>query len=171
MPQDIMPNRLFAGICLLLGLGASPAAAGCFGAGEPMFHCTFKSGKTAVNICLQDDVVTYAYGPRGGAPELLLARPADRVFMRPWPGIGRSIWEEFAIANGDYAYVVSYSHDKMAPDAPTEGYLSVLQGSRIIADLSCDMGSVRSSDFYGLFLAKEAAGQCWDQGADNWRDC
>ena len=169
-------------LCLFAALSA-PAMAqdntqdptlvgGCFGAGEPLFHCTFQGGKKAVDICLQGDVVLYRFGPVSGTAELLLARSVIGVDMTPWSGVGRAIWEEVTFHNNVYSYHISYSVDRIASEEvlPTGG-LIVAEGDSELADLTCDPGSVGAADFYPVYEAKEVAGQCYSRDDFTWGPC
>ncbi len=151
----------------LTGLLTGPALGqGCFGAGEPLFHCTLKDGTRALDICLQSDVGIYRYGPPGAAPELLLAERVERMFMWPWNGVGSSIYEEVGFTNGDVDYTVYYSVSRIAADTPdVDGGIRVTKGDQTLAELACDPGSVEAREFYPVYEAKEAKGQCWDRNA------
>jgi len=168
-----MRRSVFA-LCigLLPGFLSTPLAAqpGCFGAGQPLFHCR-ADGKT-VDLCLQGDVVLYRFGPAGGAADLLLARSVRGVGMRPWAGIGRYLSEEVTLRNAAYSYTVHYSVDRLAEGAPqAEGRVVVRQGEHVLADLTCAAGSLSAHDFYPVFEAKEAAGQCWSRADAAWGAC
>lgn len=167
-----MPRRL-RGAFAVLSLIALPgvAQAGCFGPGQPLFSCSFKTGKSAVNVCLQNGVVSYFYGAKGKTPDLLLVHPGTEVYMRPWNGIGRYIWEEMEVANGSHRYVMDYSIDKMTPDALPEANLRVFQGEREMATLTCDPGSLSSANFSPLLDLKQASGQCWNDSLETWSFC
>ncbi|TNF19619.1 MAG: hypothetical protein EP318_13925 [Rhodobacteraceae bacterium] len=161
-------KTLVAALCLI---APAPALA-CFGAvGETLFHCTFKGGRSEARVCLQDGAAYYAFGPKGSAPEVVLARDVAAVGMAPWPGIGRTIWEEVAFGNGAYGYRLSYAIDKMAPNEPVVGTLVVTRNGEEISALTCDRGSVSAHDFYPLFEAKEAAGACFTPGQGWSRSC
>lgn len=125
-----------------------------------------------MDICLHGDILTYRFGPGNGPAELLLARHVLGVDMTPWSGVGRAIWEEVTVHNSVYSYLISYSVDRMAgEDVPPEGRLIVAEGDSEVADLTCDAGSVTRSDFYPVFEAKEASGECYDQGTFSWDNC
>ena len=147
------------------------AAAGCFGAGQPLFHCTFKGGKSEVNICIQNDIVTYAYGAKGALPDMLLAQHAFDVDMHPWPGMGRYYWESMTLHNVSHSYGVSFSVDKLSPNAPVEAALRVYQGKKQLAELTCDRGSVFQPSFQPLANQKSASGQCWNPQVSSWVFC
>ncbi|MCR8546789.1 hypothetical protein M4578_03035 [Salipiger sp. P9] len=153
----------------LILLPATSEAA-CFGAGEPLFHCTVDHGRKAVDVCLQGGVAIYRFGPPTGAAEMLLAPVVTETEMTPWNGIGRYLWEEVTFYNGRYAYLVSYSLDRTAPNgqAAPEGGIIVAEGDSELADLQCDAGSVTEANFYPLFEAKEAAGQPWCPATQSW---
>lgn len=142
----------------------APALA-CFGeVGQTLFECTFKGGRTQAQVCVQDTAGYYAFGPVGGAPDIVLARKVRDIDMVPWPGIGRTIWEEVTFRNGSYAYRLSYAIDKMDENEPVSGSLTVMQGGREIANLTCDRGSVAAHDLYPLYEAKVADGECFTPG-------
>ena len=165
----LIASLLFA---LALALATPVAAAGCFGAGTPMFHCTAKNGTKAIDICLQGEVAIYRFGPLGGVAELLLARHVDGVHMRPWNGVGSSIFEEVTFYNGTYEYLIHYAVDRIAATTPqVTGGIRVQEGDHIKAELGCDTGSVAARDFYPLFEAKEASGQCWSHDSFTWGPC
>ena len=169
-----MPGIFKATAFCLTGLAlATPAVAtGCFGVGLPVFHCTFKGGAKVVDICLQTDLLLYHYGPAKGAPELLLGQQVAATYMRPWNGVGSSIYEEVAFANGDVDYTVHYAISRIAADAPdVAGGITVTNGDQTLADLTCDAGSITVNDFYPVFEAKTAMGQCWDTNSFNWGGC
>ncbi|WP_371227508.1 hypothetical protein [Roseovarius sp. 2305UL8-3] len=155
------------------GVLAGPALGqGCFGAGEPLFHCTFKNGTRAVDICLQGDVGIYRYGPSEAASELLLADRVEVMFMLPWNGVGSSIYEELGFTNGDVDYTVHYAVSRIAADEPeVTGGITVTKADQKLAELTCDPGSVEVREFYPVYLAKEAKGQCWDRTAFSWGAC
>lgn len=153
----------------LFALFPMAAYADCGGAGNTMFHCTFKNGAKAGDLCINGDfIVTYRYGRDSAKPELELSHPADVVFMRPWPGVGRYIWEEATISNGDYSYTLHHSVDRLTEDAASDGGIIVRKGEEEIANLTCDAGTLMMADFYPLFLAKEDSGQTWCPSSDSW---
>lgn len=163
---------------LVLGgatMAAGPALAqaeGCFGSGEPLFHCRMEGSGKALDLCLQQDVVVYRFGPPGRAAELLLARRVEEVFHLPWNGIGSSIYEELGVGNGDVEYTVWSAVERIAADQPeVSGGVRVTRGDQTLAELRCAEGSTIVRDFYSVFEAKEAKGQCWDNGSFSWGPC
>lgn len=160
--------RLSFGTICAFTLFTTTAQAGCFGSGTSLFHCTMSNGKNAVDVCLQEGVVTYSFGKLGKTPDLLLARKEVDVSMSPWNGVGRSIYEEISFHNREYSYILGYSMDRKAQDSPLEGTLIVVEGDATAAELTCDKGSVQTADFYPLFEAKELAGQRYCPDAFLW---
>lgn len=162
-----MRRYIFATFAIL---ATDPAYAACFGdAGTPLFHCTLKQGQAEARVCLQDGVAYYAYGPTGAAPDILLARSVTDIEMSPWPGVGRTIFEDLTFTNGAYGYRLAHQADKF--ENTITGGLSVLRDGAVVAELTCDPDSVTVGEFYPLYEAKEAAGQCWDRDASVWGDC
>ena len=60
--------------------------------------------------------------------------------------------------------------DRLDLDAPREGGVRVLRGAEELADIRCVPDSWEG-DLYGLFGAREAAGECWDHAAQSWGMC
>lgn len=158
-------------LTVVLSLMPAVASAACFGPGQPLFQCSFKGGKTEVNLCIQNDIVTYMYGPKGRSPDLLLTQQSRDVYMRPWPGIGRYYWEEISLNNGAHRYGIDYSFDKMSDDEPVAATLTVSRGDKVLATLSCDPGSVQDASFLALEQQKTKSGQCWNREAEYWEFC
>jgi hypothetical protein len=162
-------------LAMLIAFSSALHAEGCFGPGDPLFHCTVKDSAKSVDVCLQDHVAYYRFGPVAGSAEMLLARPVSEVHMIPWNGIGRTIYEEAGFTNRAFDYTVYYAIERSPDDgevtADVSGGVTVIKGDQTVAQLACDAGSVSVNDIYPLYLAKEAAGQCWDREAFQWRPC
>ena len=153
--------------CLIICIG-SPALAQCPDGTETLVSCTLRGGAKQLTTCLAGERASYAFGIPGRSPELALNRSVRDVNMRPWPGVGSTIWEEFTFHNKDVSYVVHYSVER-TPDGRVGGGVSVMQGERELVHLSCDPGSVVSAG-YGLplFEAKERAGQTYSLDTQSW---
>ncbi|WP_294622828.1 hypothetical protein [uncultured Roseovarius sp.] len=162
-------------LAMLIAASGALRAEGCYGPGEPMFHCTVKDGAKSVDVCLQGRVAYYRFGPMDAAAEMLLAQPVAQVHMIPWNGIGRTIYEEAGFSNGPFDYTVHYAIDRIPEDGEVttsvSGGVTVIKGDQTVAQLLCDAGSVSVTDIYPLYVAKEAAGQCWDREAFQWGPC
>lgn len=156
----------------LVALAALPglAAAACPTGAEPVLSCTARGGAMALDVCLADQEVSYAYGAAGGAPDLRLHRNIADVSARPWNGIGRSLWEEVTFENAGYAYLVFMSVDRMDPAAQPEGGVIVQQGGNDLARVDCDAGSV-TAGFWAVSDAKARAGLCWSPERFAWARC
>ena len=133
-----------------------PALADC--AEETFVSCTIK-GKP-LDVCVQGDRVTYAYGPEG-ARELELSEPLSALTHQPWSGVGRSIWEGLSFRNAGYTYEAYLSFDRLNPDGAMEGGVSVLKGDDLVAQLACDAGTVEG-EFDTVSDAMAAQGFCWN---------
>jgi len=162
-------------LSILMAATGTAQAEGCFGAGDPLFHCTVKGGAKSVDVCLQHSVAYYRFGPVEGPAEMLLAQPVNNIHLWPWNGIGRTIYEEAGFNNGALDYTVHYAIDRI-PEAgeiksTVSGGVTVNKGDQTMAQLSCDEGSLTVNDIYPLYEAKQAAGQCWDREAFQWGPC
>ena len=154
------------------GLMAGSAMAACpIGTGT-VLSCTARGGTKVLDVCLDSGagVISYAYGAPGRAPELFLERAIAGIEHRPWPGIGRSIWESTVFYNQGYAYEVFISVDRMAENQPAIGGVLLQKGGKEVAQVDCDAGSA-DIGLWAVSDAKEALGLCWDQGAQIWNTC
>jgi hypothetical protein len=138
---------------------AAPALS-CPQGATPLVSCSLKSGSAYLETCLLGNFATYAYGKTGQRPDLALARPVQEVEMTPWPGVGRSIWEDFQFRNGDVSYRVFYSIDRFSEGEPalTAGVM-VEKGEETLAELDCDPGTIDAGYPLPLWDAQELAAQ------------
>ena len=153
---------------------ALPATAqeGCFGAGVPLFHCTLKDGSKTLDICLQGEAGFYRFGPKDGPAELILAHKVEDIHLTPWNGMGSNIYEELEFWAGDTTFQVHYLLERIAADNPDiSGGVRVFRADQMLADLTCDAGSVKERDFDVLSQAKKRAGQCYNADAFMWSPC
>jgi hypothetical protein len=135
--------------------------------GEVILSCTAKGGTKAIEVCVDGDAFTYAYGPVHGAPELALREPLASGTLYPWQGFGREIAESIGFANGPFRYDVAYSVDRLDDDHPTSGRVTVTRRGARIATIACDPGSAVP----GFFAAQDAMatlGLCWDGPTKRW---
>lgn len=149
---------------------SAPALAACGGEAVTVLSCSTGGGAKTLDVCIRDGFVTYAFGPRGGTPQLDLSVPVAEIEHQPWNGIGRSIWETTTFRNAGHAYEVHISVDRLTEGQPTTGGVAVMKGGAELARVACDPGTA----IIGLWAvsdAKQAVGQCWDQGRFAWRSC
>ena len=155
----------------------APAGAMSCAVGETQhFACVI--GTKTVEVCHDDNTARYSFGPAGGTSDLQITKPVTEVDLTPWPGIGRTIWEELTFHNAGHSYTVHASIDRAPPEDETDdivvtvfGGIIVRRGEEEIADLTCDPGTVDFPWGHELFDAKEAAGQCYDPGTRGWLPC
>lgn len=143
----------------LLVCAAGPAFAVCAGNQNEVFSCSF--GAKQVELCMTTDEqkLTYRFGPKA-APELELTRGFDEIVMRPWNGIGRSIWDAVTVPSGSFSYVLFSSYDKFEQYHSTG--LEVWRGDQVLATLDC-IGDGTEGGFFELEtleLAMIDAGFC-----------
>ena len=155
------------GTSVLLTLIAGPAVAQC---AEQRLVLDCAIGTKALTVCVADTTVSYAFGPRG-APELALTQRLDEVTATPWPGIGRSIYEDVTFTNGSVAYTAWIAVDRLAENQPRTGGVIVSQGGDTLADLTCNQGTAEIGVF-ALADAMAGAGYCVDRSAGAYaREC
>ena len=132
-----------------------------------VFSCTFNGGAKAVQVWVQGDFLTYDYGDGRKSTELSLSQSLYDGTFAPWPGVGSAIWESVYFYNDGYSYEV-WSLIERDPNGPPEaGGINVTNGSKAVAELICDRGSV-SSDFAGLSDEMYGRGMCWNHGSQEW---
>ncbi|QEE36208.1 hypothetical protein FTO60_11115 [Octadecabacter sp. SW4] len=153
---------------------ATPAVAECLPQGETFVSCTIAESGKQLEVCINGGDALYTYGAAGQAPELALREPIRDLDYRPWPGIGRTIWEEIAFARGGYAYLVFGGINREASDIDDEiqvtafGGVEVYQGETLLTRLSCVPETVDFTWTNALSDGKRAAGLEWDLRARRW---
>ncbi len=141
-----------------------PAAAACNG--TTLISCTIK-GTDTLEVCLSGDDLTYAYGPKGAAPDLTLREPLARGTYTPWNGIGRSMWDSITFTNGEYTYEVYASFDRLDENAITEQGVSILKNGNFVTTLTCDPARGMTL-FDNLSDQMGARGYCWNRDSFVW---
>ena len=172
-----MARRLCLWAAILTPLHAGAAIA-CDAGQTRHFACTFSNGTKAVEICHDAARATYAFGPPATLDDLRLSVPVTEVRLTPWPGIGRTIWEEVRFMTDGHGYTVYASIERHYPESD-DGEITVTQSGGIIvsrgdtqlAHLTCDPGSVDFPWSHALFDAKEAQVQCYDRIERSWAAC
>ena len=135
---------------------------------EVMLACTV-NGARQVTVCLSGQVLTYAYGKAGAAPELQVTAALSAGAYTPWNGFGRYISDSITFHNVGHSYEVWQSIDKMATDAGPVYGVNVLRGHELINTLVCDEGG-KAQPFDRLYEATEAQGLCWDFERRGWQE-
>ncbi len=163
-------------LAVLLTGWAGVGWAACPADTETFLSCSMSGGSKVVDVCVGGAEVTYAFGPPGGVPELSLAEPLETVDYRPWPGIGRTMFERVLFQNGTVTYDVAATIDRDFDDrtesvaVTVSGGITVLQGETELATLICDPDSA-DAPFGVLSDAKARIGQCWDLDSRVWAAC
>ena len=164
-------------LSLILGLAGQVGWSACQENEALFFSCSFAGGKE-VRVCNTDQYARYDFGVSGRVPELSLSVPIVDVHLTPWPGVGRTIWEEVRFDNEGYSYVVlgaihrDYPEDENADIIITRsGGINVLKGEDSVATMSCLEDSIEFPWDDRIYAAKIEAGQCYDDREFSWSDC
>lgn len=147
-------------------LAAGPAAAACSSADSTFLSCRIEGSSKYLEVCADYSGAVYRFGPQG-RPELELFAPYNTLDYRPWPGVGRDIWEEVAFYNGGYTYLVNGGVDRMATgntEFADYGGVTVSRNGRDIASLTCDTYATEFRYSDGLSQGKARAGLRWEPG-------
>ena len=159
---------------LVFTLTPTLAAAAC--PEVTLVSCGLAKSQKRVELCLTGDTLRYRFGT-AQAVELELIRDLAEASFTPWPGIGRTMWEELSLENEGVTYQFSSYSEKLMEEG-TEDQLAlgtdlfVQRGDQVLAKLTCDPAQV--SDFYPVGEALQALGYClgedgWRKGAGDWR--
>lgn len=151
-----------------LFLAATPVVADCITAAESFLMCKTGGGAKELRACWGPGDAGYQFGPEGSTPELVLSVPLAELDFIPWAGVSNSIWEEANFLNGDVQYSVWHRIDRTPEGDPPAAGVTVTRGDETLADLECDPGTIRAN-FEGLYEAKSAIGQCWEDF--RWQAC
>jgi hypothetical protein len=132
-----------------------------------VFSCTFEGGSKAVIVGVEGDSLVYDFGDGHKTSELSLSESLGSGTYVPWPGVGSAIWESVFFYNDGYAYEVWSSVERDPNGPPEAGGINVSNGSKGVAELICDRGTVYSN-FAGLSDEMYARGMCWDHTSEQW---
>lgn len=135
--------------------------------------CTVADGR-ALSVHYDACSARYSFG-KIGKPELTLDRPLTDLGFKPWPGIGRDIWEAAIFLTDGHRYEVFAGFQRPLGDEvvevapPTFGGVVVSRGGEDIARFECRTGTVEwAYGWPGLLDAKAAAGGDWDPARKLW---
>lgn len=111
---------------------------------QTLMYCTVEGGARTLNLCRDNDIITYAFGPTGGTPTLEMTRNIADVDYAPSVGADGATRESVTLFNGNYGYEMYISapatgNDQMATDG---GIIVRLPDGRTQTIL-CDAGTIR----------------------------
>lgn len=152
---------------IVFGLLPGIAAAECVG--TSLVSCKVAGSQKRMELCLDGGSLQYQFGAAGKV-ELTLTRDVEQVLYTPWPGIGRTMWEELSFENEGVTYQFSSYAEKLMEEGTEDDLalgtdLNVLRGETLLAQFSCDPAQV--SDLYPVGVVLHERGYCI--GDDGWR--
>ena len=159
---------------LIFCLSASPMYAACPLETDTFLSCTIANRHHGLDVCIDGDQVSYAYGLPKQPPELSLVSEIATLEYQPWPGVGRSIWEEVTFHNGNYSYTVSAGFDRTATEGvtiPPSAYFGgvvVHRAGDELTSLMCQRETVVFPWTEALGQGKHRAGLRWDMETQSW---
>ena len=162
---------------LALFVFTNPAWAACEDGEVKFMSCQIENSINVLRVCYDEQAVHYRFGATGQTPDLALSSTIGAVDYTPWPGIGRSIWEEIRFENDGYRYAVHAGFERMFgdeeyEDVPHRGFggVNVTRGADEVevVTLDCDRASVDFGWDDTLFNAKTALGFVWDDRTRMW---
>lgn len=103
-----------------------------------------------------------------------LSDTLTHVDFEPWSGLGKAISETVTFYNGDFSYEVGGGFDRPFSDEEMElgpqrfGWINVAQNGQSVSRLQCIPDTVSYGWGGGIYDAKVAAGQVWDDYSKTW---
>lgn len=161
--------HLFLGIAI-----ASEAGADCPQGQDVFTSCRIEGRNTEVFVCHDDQIATYSYGPVGEVPDLFLSETIAELDFRPWSGVGKAIAESVVFYNQSYSYEVVGGFDRPFSDEEMQredwhfGWIEIAQNGKKLSRLACVADTVAFAFGGGLYDAKLAARQEWDERSQSW---
>lgn len=128
-------------------------------------------GSKQLSLSIQDETVTYRYGPRGN-PELVLQEPVATVDFQPWSGVGRTDANTVTFHNHSYSYTVvsSTSYENYRNDIHYYNFsIWIERDGKELAILDCNE-QFAGDPLDHLRDAKAAIGQCWNREHEHWSE-
>lgn len=139
---------LLLSIVALCGATAAQAGQFCLLDGTEMFTCTLNGGKKGVEVCdaiwEDGDKAAYGFFKSNGNVEKQILQDKSTITGTPWNGMGNFVSDSVTFdGGGGYEYEV-WSGAERSAGARMMGGINVMKDGELIADLSCDEGSVKS---------------------------
>lgn len=153
---------------------AAQAEAACPQGQEVFTSCRIEGRNTEVFVCHDDEFATYSYGTIGQPPDLFLSETIENVDFRPWSGLGKAILESVVFYNLGYSYEVvggfdrPFSEDEMERENRHFGWIEIAQYGNRLGRLECVPETVTYGFGGGLYDAKLATRQDWDDQSGSW---
>ena len=125
-------------------LAAPAISSACTSDESLIFSCTTKKMKV-VEVCDAKKSIKYSFGKKGATPELALAVPRNEVTTNQWDGMGSSMYYDVNIPNGNTIYTVYWEAVRDAEEGDVSAGIEVEVGSKNVASIECDMGTVKQN--------------------------
>lgn len=161
---------------LAASLCGTSASAACAPGEQTFMSCAIDGRSEVLRVCFTETDVFYRFGAPNEVPDLALVSKVADVEYRPWPGVGRSIWETVRFQNDDYAYEVYAGFDRMFGDeteadhpTPSFGGVRALRADMVLQELECRRDTVDYAWGEGLYDAKRALGLDWNDVDLRWQ--
>ncbi|MDK4679794.1 hypothetical protein [Kingella negevensis] len=121
---------------LLLAL-SFPIFAQAKAAEKTIFVCAFDNGKS-VRVTERGDVYRYQYG-KANQPELVFENNRAEAIKRSprWQGIGRNLWINLTLKNGQYQYSLGWSMDRLTDEHEESYFLTVERNEQFVTQQTC----------------------------------
>jgi hypothetical protein len=130
-------------------------------------------GAKQLELTIQNETVTYSFGPTG-KPELVLQEPVATVNYTPWNGRGSTDVYFVTFYNHSYSYTVAAStnYDNYRKNIYYYDIsIWIERDGKDLAILECDE-QFAGDPLEAIPEAKYALGQCWSQAQEKWlEDC
>lgn len=153
---------------------ATQAGASCSQGQDVFTSCRIEGRNTEVFVCHDDQSASYSYGSIGQAPDLILSETIANLDFRPWSGLGKAIVESVIFYNQGYSYEVvggfdrPFSDEEMLREEWHFGWIEIAQNGKTLGRLDCVPETVTFAFGGGLYDAKLAARQEWDERTQSW---
>ena len=153
---------------------AAEAGAACSQGQDVFTSCRIEGRNTQVFVCHDDRFATYSYGSIGRAPDLILSETIVNLDFRPWSGLGKAIVESVIFYNQGYSYEVVGGFDRPFSDEEMQredwhfGWIEIALNGKTLGRLDCVPETVTYAFGGGLYDAKLAARQEWNEQSRSW---
>ncbi|WP_323011288.1 hypothetical protein [Castellaniella sp.] len=107
-----------------------------------IFACTTAKGK-AVAVCDSGETLQYNFGKKGQSPELSLSVPRSEASTFQWDGRGNSITYSVQIPNGNTAYEVFVSTDRMSEEHEMVAGINVEVSGQHVSTITCQIDTLQ----------------------------
>lgn len=121
---------------------SATASALCSPNSKTLFSCVAKKTGKRIELCDAGRTIDYSFGHPKDKPELALSIPRSQAFTTQWAGVGRYESYTVVVPNGNTAYTLYSSRDRLDSNVGIDAGVRVEVGGKVVAVVQCNEKSL-----------------------------